>query len=269
MNSEKAKETLDWLIDKLIYQEELPGTLTKLILTPPAGPMQKWSLMNQLMVLVHGYSCARGFRQWQQVKRCVKKGMKAIYILGPVMIPVPVKDKEGKETGEKQPKLVGFKAIPVFGYEQTEGEELPEYMTKDAISRSLPHLPLSNIASDLDLEVKAEFTKNGEAGYFQPEAKIIGICTDSQQTFLHELSHAVDYKLNNNSSSREEGEVVAELSACFLSYTLGLSANMKYTQNYIRSWSGQQHPGIAIARAIDRVKAIYDFCSLQTNEQAA
>lgn len=264
MNSEKAQETLDWLIDRLIYQEELPGTLTRLILQPPAGPMQKWSLMNQLMVRTHGYQEARGFRQWQQVKRYVKKGMKAVYILGPIMIPV----KEEDETGEKKTKLVGFKAIPVFGYEQTEGEELQEYNQRRHISESLPHLPLANIASDLGIEVKADFTHNGEAGYFQPSDRIIGICTDSQQTFLHEISHAIDYKLGNN-SSREEGEVVAELSACFLAHILRLSANMKYTQNYIRSWSGRQHAGVAIGRAIDRVKAIYDFCSRHIEEQAA
>ena len=268
MNTEKAQETLDMLTEKLINQEELPGTLTKLILQPPNGPMMNWSLMNKITVRLNGYSDARGFRQWQKVKRFVKKGMKAIYILGPVMIPVPVKDAAGEDTKERQPKLVGFKAIPVFGYEQTEGEELPDYEKRANLSRTLPQLPLTNIAADLNIEVKAQFTTCGEYGYFQPSLNIIGMCTDSQQTFLHELSHAIDNKMGNN-SNYDENEVVAELSACFLAHILGLKANMKYTKNYIQSWSHSQHVGVAIARAIDRVMAIYNLCSQYIEEQAA
>jgi len=83
---------------------------------------------------------ARGFRQWQKVGRRVKKRAKAFYILTPVRKKVPVKVKREEErvndNGEIEvveieetilvDKLVGFKPVPVFRYEDTEGEPLPE-----------------------------------------------------------------------------------------------------------------------------------------------
>lgn len=267
MNTQKTIEVLDQLVDKLIGSEELPGTLAKTIIGND-GPMKKWSLMNQLAVTLHGYSDARGYRQWQKAGRHVIAGQKAIYILGPMMVAIPVTDDEDRETGEKVQKLVGFKTIPVFGCEQTEGEELAEYKERADLSKSLPRLPLISAAQALGIKVSAEFSSHGEAGYYSPDAKIIGMCSSSQQTFLHELSHAVDHELGSY-KEYDSGEIVAELSACFLSHLLGLKANMKYTQNYIRSWSGGQHVALKIIKAIERVKAIYDYLAKDIDQAAA
>jgi hypothetical protein len=80
---------------------------------------RKWSWGNQLLVILSGYSDARGFRQWQEVGRSVKIGEKALYILGPV-----TKKVTDKTTGDEKVILVGFKGVPVFGLEQPEGAPL-------------------------------------------------------------------------------------------------------------------------------------------------
>jgi len=88
----------------------------------------------------HDTEDARGFRQWQKIGRRVKKGAKAFYILAPIRKKVPVKIRREveriNENGETEiveveetiyvDKLVGFKSIPVFRYEDTEGKPLPE-----------------------------------------------------------------------------------------------------------------------------------------------
>lgn len=103
-------------------------------------PSDAWSFFNRLIMYMHDTCDARGFRQWRQAGRHVKKGAKAFYILAPIRkkIPVKVKKEEEKvnENGEVEvveieetiyvDKLVGFKPIPVFRYEDTEGEPLPE-----------------------------------------------------------------------------------------------------------------------------------------------
>src|SRR5690349_12380838 len=61
-----------------------------------AAPCRRWSWNNQLIAALRGTADARGFRQWQQVGRQVKKGEKAFYILAPL-----VKKKTDEETGEE------------------------------------------------------------------------------------------------------------------------------------------------------------------------
>ena len=84
-------------------------------------PCRKWSWRNQLLCALNGFSDARGFRQWQGVKRSVKKGEKAFFILTPL-----TKKITNKETGEERVIVFGFGSAAVFGAEQTEGEPLPD-----------------------------------------------------------------------------------------------------------------------------------------------
>lgn len=47
-------------------------------------PFRKRSWSNQLLTAIAGHSDARGFRQWQDVGRAVRKGEHAFHILVPV-----------------------------------------------------------------------------------------------------------------------------------------------------------------------------------------
>ena len=163
---------------------------------------------------------------------------------------------ETVETEEEVQKLFGFKTVPVFRYEDTDGEPL-EYEQK--IQSIEPEkLPLYDVARDLGITVQVGLTSTGEYGSFSPGSKEIRLCTDSEQTFLHEISHAVDQHLGNY-KDYESGEIVAELSACFLASLYGLKADIAETQEYIKSWSKGLHVGLALGNALDRVKAIYRY----------
>ncbi len=85
-------------------------------------PCRAWSWRNQLITALHGHPDARGFRQWEQVGRHVKKGAKAFYILSPCM-----KTVEEKGTGDKKKVIYGFKGTAVFGFDQTDGKLLPSW----------------------------------------------------------------------------------------------------------------------------------------------
>src|SRR5436853_1118298 len=63
----------------------LPKPLAQVFIRRKDSPhCRKWSWANQLLVVIHGYTDARGFNQWQEVGRNVKRGERAFYILGPV-----------------------------------------------------------------------------------------------------------------------------------------------------------------------------------------
>jgi antirestriction protein ArdC len=80
---------------------------------------------------------ARGFRQWLQVGRHVKKGSKAFYIIGPVTKKITEKKSldSGEKVREEKQIIAGFKAIPVFRIEDTEGEPI----IREAFKVNIPH----------------------------------------------------------------------------------------------------------------------------------
>lgn len=80
-------------------------------------PLHAWSFLNRTVCFFSGTMDARGFRQWQKANRQVKKGVKAIYILAPMFF-------KKEQDGEEKLVLGGFKPVPVFRSEDTEGEPL-------------------------------------------------------------------------------------------------------------------------------------------------
>src|SRR5574340_618277 len=67
-------------------------------------PSDKWSFLNRILMYLNNTEDARGFKQWKQVGRYVKKGSKAFYILAPMFKKVI----EEKTLEEKQ-ILSGFR----------------------------------------------------------------------------------------------------------------------------------------------------------------
>ena len=57
-------------------------------------PSDNWSLGNHILMLLADTEDARGFKQWQEVGRTVKKGSKAFYILAPCTRKFTKEDKD-------------------------------------------------------------------------------------------------------------------------------------------------------------------------------
>jgi hypothetical protein len=197
-------------------------------------PAARWSWRNQLSAALAGHYDARGFRQWQQVGRSVKKGERALYILGPCM----VKNKEA-ETEDDAFRLVGFTTIPVFGYGQTEGEPLPGHEQEDAFIDSLP---LVAVARAWNLSV-ATFNAEGgnRLGSYCPGKASIALGVENLSTWTHELVHAADDRrgaLTRCAGQDLGNEVVAEFGGAVLLEALGYSVESdrggayEYIQRY-------------------------------------
>jgi len=118
---------------QLFSSSQLPEMCAKALISSPAKPSSKWSFGNQLLMLLSGTADARGFRQWMEAGRSVTKGAKAVYILGPVR--KRVKRKATLESGDPSEEfadvLVGFIPVPVFRFEDTQGQPLPIYQPRD------------------------------------------------------------------------------------------------------------------------------------------
>ena len=202
------------------------------------SPCREWSWSNQFIVALAGYSDARGFRQWEQVGRKVKKGEKAFPILCPC---VRKRTEKNEETGKEEERsyVYGFTSAPVFGFEQTDGADLP---TGDAhVDQWFRSLPLRGVAESWGLSLG---TFNGEKadylGYYK-HGQGIALGVENLATWAHELVHAADDR--NGTITRKPGqqvdnEIVAELGGAVLLEILGYESESdrggcwKYVESY-------------------------------------
>lgn len=274
--NKKTKEVLLDLVRKFADgTDDLPDAIAKSYVMTPDVPCSKWSRNNRIFVLLEGTTDARGYKQWQEVGRHVKKGSKAIYILVPRM--AVIKDKnsddnnnDGKEAnGIKDAKklsrrCIGFSACPVFRYEDTDGDMLDEYEPK-----KLP--PLFGLARLNGLDVRYANTISGEFGSINVHAKRMTLSTESPDTFLHELVHYYDLRERKDLKNGQDAiqETVAQLAACALARMYGGYDATKYTWDYIAVYAETTEPE-KIAKqcleVLDRVGTVIDAIISDANK---
>lgn len=222
---------------ELIEKEELEKVALA-VFRGNCKPSDKWSFFNRLIMLMNNTADARGFRQWESVGRRVKKGAKAFHILAPIHKKVPVKvrrEEDGDEETEEiiyVDKLVGFKAVPVFRYEDTEGKPLPE----ENFNVNIP-CEFDGIINELGLRITTKAFNGQYYGCYIPMRKEIELASPEIVVFLHELAHAVDDRLHNLNGDREEREFVAEISAAVIGYLLGYRIDYRQVKYYTHSFN--------------------------------
>lgn len=202
----------------------LPKALSQLFIhRRDAVPCRAWSFNNQLLVALQGYREARGFRQWNEVGRTIKAGERAFCILAPLS---GTKTETDATTGEerKRPVLYGFKSLPVFGFEQTEGRPLPQGDTDAEVEGWIACLPLVEVARSWGLTIQAYSGREGAMLGHYVLGKRIAIGVKNLSTWAHELIHAADDKHGTlvERGQQWRSEVVAELGGAILLECLGL-----------------------------------------------
>jgi len=217
----KAKDAADKIIGAF-QSGTLPKALAPIFINRPDEdtPCRKWSWSNQLLTALAGYSDARGYRQWQSVGRHVKKGEKSFQILAPMTKKVERKDEVTGEVTEAI-AVFGFRAVAVFGAEQTEGDPLPE--PDPAIAEWLKNLPLAEVAESWGLSVEAYHGQEGRALGKYRRGQAIALGVENLSTWAHELCHAADFKTGGLTELGQHwrSETVAELGGAILLECLG------------------------------------------------
>ena len=155
-------------------------------------------------------------------------------------VPVKIKREEERinENGEVEvveieetvyvDKLVGFKQLPVFRYEDTEGEPLKE----ENFSIEIPY-EFNGIIEELGLKVETTAFRN-YYGMYNLKTKAIRLASPELIVFLHELAHAVDDYLHGiNAGQIPMQEVVAEFSATVIAYLMSYKIPLGNVREYI------------------------------------
>ena len=254
--NEKVKEQL-YKIVNLFQTENIPKAIREVTFPPYDVPSNKWSLSNRLLMFFSGTSDARGFRQWKTVERNVTKGSKAVHILAPntyryALCACGHKFRNQELKKEKvdircpkckaylipsniKTKVFGFRLLPVFRKEDTEGKEL-EYENV-----AVPDIPLLDVAKRWGIDVKGMAFQGRYMGYYRAKDATIALASPEEKTFFHELSHVSQDRLGLLRKERQNtfNEVTAELSALVLAELVGKEdPNTGATYAYIKKYIG-------------------------------
>ena len=233
------KDRIQSVLNGIISQFEsgdVPAAITIAMYPFCNIPSEHWSLCNRLLMVISGTMDARGYRQWQEADRYVKKGSKAIHIVVPYITNID-------DGGTDKAILKGFGLKPVFKAEDTKGDQPLEYE-----QLSVPDLPLIKRAEEWGVSVKALPGNYSFYGYFSPGQKEIGLATPEESTFFHELSHVAHEQVLGQLKRGQEPlqEIVAELSAAVLCRLVGkqsdtLGNSYRYIQRYASKLSLAPH----------------------------
>ena len=243
---ERIQSAIRKIID-LFVSGNVPQAIAIATFPPFDVPSNAWSLLNRLIMAFSGTSDSRGWRQWKQVGRYVRKGEKAFYILAPRMMKKSVDDPE-EESGVREVHICsGFVPVPVFAIEQTEGEPL------DYQELELPELPLIGKAREWGIDVKPIAFQGGYRGYYQHSdaGEKIRMATAHEKTFFHELSHATHKRIKGNLQGGQDArqEIVAELAAQTLAQLVGteMESTLGNSYEYIKGYAEKLHKDVGRA----------------------
>ncbi len=233
--NEKVKQTLDTVLERF-KSGDIPEVVSYAMFPLSDIPSSRWSLLNRTIMFISGTADARGFKQWLQAGRFVKKGSKALYILVPYF-------KKVEDDCDQVNVITGFGCKAVFRVEDTDGEPL-EYQGLE-----LGEIPLLERAEEWGISVKAIPGNYRYAGYYETGRSEICLATADESVFFHELSHAAHEKVMGSLKSGQNPlqEIVAQLSAQCLCFLVGktadrfLGTSYRYIEGYAAKMKTTPH----------------------------
>ena len=229
MNTEKANQVLQQVAKEFSQYDKIPQYIASAYIQCPEVPSAKWSTSNKLLMVLSETQDARGYKQWQEAGRYVKKGAKAFYILAPRQIKKTTKDD--KDQDKEENITIGFRVVPVFRYEDTDGKPLEEYKPK-----TIP--PLADLA-----KIRYANSDHGELGSWSPSQQEITLSTEDPAVYLHELMHQYDKTPRTVQKGQDpEREIIAELGACVLCRLYNVETKESNHMSYIASYAENKTP---------------------------
>ena len=265
---ERAQETLTQLVEAFKSGELAAqlATIARIKRDPSdaAPPSARWSMMNNLLMILSGTDDARGIRQWNKAGRKVRKGTHALYILAPKMVSkkqakTELFDAEITDAGPDK-ICIGFCGVPVFRLEDTDGPEIPRF---DYTPPEPP--PLAEVAAAMGISVEylPANTNSGNGYYTKSDATAprIALMTHESRTFFHELAHAAHDKIGLlRGREKWQREVVAELSAAVIGEMYGQRDRLNHSAAYLEHHAPKGHDvGRACASVLADVEKVLNF----------
>jgi hypothetical protein len=206
---------------------------------------------NNVLLIARQYERARlvaGFATWRRLRRVVRRGESAIWILAPIV----ARRQAGDDGAE--PLVRGFRFVPVFDVAQTDGPDLPSVChTLGATDPAGRFEQLVTAARSLGFAVERwplEEGVNGDCSHSRHRIRVSTGLVGAQgvKTLAHELAHAL---LHERWEDRAIAELEAESTAFVVCRALGVDSG-RYSFGYLATWAGSGDAAVAGVRASAR-----------------
>ena len=227
-----------------------------------AGRLHRYSFNNVILIWTQlpAASTVASYRTWQSMGRHVRRGEKAIRVLAPITRRTAVRADKGSpqldDDGRRQlePRVVGFRPVPVFDVSQTEGRPLPVPHLPALLSGSAPVGMWDLLATDVTERgyrlmrgpISELSGANGVTRFKDREVWVRDDVDEAQavKTLVHELAHVVLHADEDGPNGQCRGlmEVEAE-SVAHLVMAAHQVDTAAYTFPYVANWA---HPLAAV-----------------------
>ena len=222
---------------------------------------RQYSFNNTILILLQCPAATHvaSYKKWLEMGRQVRKGEKSLGIFAPM-----TRKREDKASGETRTYVSGFRLVPVFDISQTDGDPIPEDVTRPTLLEGEApegmYAALALLVAEKGYTLEVGPSVHGENGYCSPGRKMVHVTeglSDAQaaKTLCHEVAHMLlhceeDSLTVDAMQHRGVAEVEAESIAHIVLGALGMDTDA-YTLPYISGWSDGK-PEV-IAATADRV----------------
>ncbi len=257
--SEASRKMVDELLERV---ESMDSKEYKKILDNMAK-FHHYSYVNQFILHCADASQVAGYKAWtKDHNRTVNKGAKAIWILAPNPVLIPVEKYKGslarveivEKNGKKFVKHMTYRSVPVFDIADTDGEAIEKNMTTKA---DIQMSTLEKVALSLGYNVESEPQEVAIGGYISKKRIVLNsnlVEAENVGTLIHELAHGeLGHQDDKDETKRSLKEQQAETVTYILCNMYGVNRNSEF---YLKGWRLDKNINQSFSRINEAVKSI-------------
>lgn len=241
MKVEQAKQVASKAIEELTQALEggHSGKLKEYLAA--MARFHRYSLFNVMLIASQRPNATRvaGYHKWREFGRFVKKGAKGIFILAPILAKKAT-DQDATEEESARP-AVGFRAVYVFDFSDTEGEPLPELgRAQGDPAGYMERLKAFTVERGIQLEYsEAIFPAQGQCSPGKITLLPGQSSAEEFATLAHEIAHSLLHQQERRAeTTKRVRETEAEAVAFVVCEAIGLKA--ENSADYIQLYTGDK-----------------------------
>lgn len=212
----------------------------------------------------------RTFNQWQALGYKVNKGAKAIRILFPVFVNIPIKDENGNVKKDENGKTITFKKLVNFTEKKMHFSMVETNCPTLADDFKIDNYNIDKALKSLKIKVTDFENFNGNVGGYASKDKdgnrVIAINNmwdnkDCLHTLFHEMAHVVlKHSDKNYSKNRGLFEYEADMAGYIVCKCLGLADErmQKRCKAYIQGWLKEDYKEAVSDNEVHKIMSAVD-----------
>ncbi|MFO0915951.1 MAG: ArdC-like ssDNA-binding domain-containing protein [Pirellulales bacterium] len=255
LERDEAKDQVARAVESLAEELAAGRSQTLLAYLRFLARFHEYSFRNVILVAMQrpDASLVAGRRSWEKLGRKVKERETPIGILAPITKSVLVLDAESGEDFEED-KLLGFRTVPVFDLQQTEGKPLPALNRTLGDATSL--IPaMERVIAEADIELNYELLRLGTNGWTDGRTITVRNDLTSGDKFrclVHELAHCLLGHLRRRGDfAAHVRETEAEAVAFVVCQAFGIDSRER-SSDYIQLWDGSVETLMGSLKAVQQ-----------------